>query len=405
MTKTATNNLLFTDVDFDTQLLRSLGHVYDKGADFSECIATAYQIEDGNYDSWHAAWLASAQKLETIGRKSILDGHIVSGRRALFRATEYYRQAEYFLRETPTASDNRELSLKLQDCFRLATSHIHPKAIILKVPFEDNHLAGYFMPADSSVANGTTLIFMAGYDSFAAEGFFLGGRAALSRGYNIVLFDGPGQGHTLRQFEIPMQPNWGEVIGSLLDHCDSLPGVDLDKTALIGRNFAGYLAANAAATEPRINALVADPGQHDMYHVIKRQLSHELISLVDNEKWDEFDTKMQIAFKTDQHLRFFFMTRAAAHGLEKPSEYMQALREYQLGDLITKITCPTAICASVDDATAYEQSQQLLEKLTCEKVFFDFSTVTKERNDSESDIAAPAMFYLRVFDWLDDIFR
>lgn len=387
--------LVFDDYDFDAQLLRSLGHTYDKGADFSECMATAYHIEDGNYNSWHQAWLRSAQRLEKIGNESLSQGHIVSGRRALFRATEYYRQAEYFLRENPQQSLCKQISEKIQACFRLAVNHIFPPASVLSIPYQDQHLSGYFFEAEESMRNNITLIILGGYDSYAEEAFFYGGRAALARGYNVVLFDGPGQGHALRRDGLLMTSQWHDVMTAVIDYLSKqeMP-IDPDKIACIGRNFASYLMAQAATKESRLAAIVLDPGQHDMQAILKQQLSPELIQLIDAKEWALFDEKVEEAFNKDAHLRYFFLSRAAAHGLSKASDYFKALEDYRLGDTIQQITCPTAVCSVEQDKLAYRQSKEMFEILNCQKQFILF-------NDEEGmDIAAPAAFYLKTFEWI-----
>src|SRR4051795_8458180 len=78
--------------------------------------------------------------------------------------------------------------------------------------------------------------------------------AALRRGYNCLLFDGPGQGRPLIHQGLHMRPNWESVVSAVLDTVLSYPNVDAQSVALAGWSFGGYLAPRAASGEHRIAA-------------------------------------------------------------------------------------------------------------------------------------------------------
>jgi len=83
--------------------------------------------------------------------------------------------------------------------------------------------------------------------------------AALRRGYNLLLLDGPGQGRSLIEQGLVMRPDWENVVGSVVDYALTRPEVDLKRIALMGWSFGGYLAPRAASAEHRLAACVADP--------------------------------------------------------------------------------------------------------------------------------------------------
>ena len=56
------------------------------------------------------------------------------------------------------------------------------------------------------------MVHVDGYDSNIQEMYFAHGAAALRRGYNCLLFDGPGQGRKLIRDGLPIRPDWENVV-------------------------------------------------------------------------------------------------------------------------------------------------------------------------------------------------
>ena len=80
---------------------------------------------------------------------------------------------------------------------------------------------------------------------------------------NCLTFEGPGQGRVIREQGLPFRPDWEHVVTSVVDHVQTLPGVDPTKIALMGLSMGGYLAPRAAAFEHRLVACVANGGIFD----------------------------------------------------------------------------------------------------------------------------------------------
>ena len=133
----------------------------------------------------------------------------------------------------------------------------------VEIPFEDTTLPGYFVTVDDSGAPRPTIVHTNGYDSTIQEMYFAHAPAAIRRGYNVLLFDGPGQGRNLIKDGIHIRPDWENVVRPVIDYALTRPEIDPDKIALAGWSFGGFLAPRAASFEHRIAALVADPGQWD----------------------------------------------------------------------------------------------------------------------------------------------
>ncbi|HUR05078.1 MAG TPA: dipeptidyl aminopeptidase, partial [Nonomuraea sp.] len=90
------------DPTFWYETLRSFGHIAYGGADFGEVLVTAQRITEGDYDSWHDEWLATADRVAAEAERSLAAGHEVSARDGFLRASNYYRSAEFFLHGDPS---------------------------------------------------------------------------------------------------------------------------------------------------------------------------------------------------------------------------------------------------------------------------------------------------------------
>src|SRR5208283_4651497 len=102
-------HVIFNDAQFNFQTLRLLGGAAIGDAEPGEVLSTAYRIREGDFENWTAEWLKTAQRVEDIAERCRESGHRVSAREADFRASNYYRTAEFYLHGDP--SDPRIIDL------------------------------------------------------------------------------------------------------------------------------------------------------------------------------------------------------------------------------------------------------------------------------------------------------
>ena len=62
-----------------------------------------------------------------------------------------------------------------------------------------------------------TLIAQTGFDGTGEEMFYSIGRAALERGYNLIIFEGPGQGGALRAQGLHFRHEWEKAVTPVVD--------------------------------------------------------------------------------------------------------------------------------------------------------------------------------------------
>jgi hypothetical protein len=185
--------LVFDDEFYEGQLERTLATAGAGLCDLGEAVSTARSIGNPSPDRWFEAWCARAEATCRIAEAA---GDRAGARSAYLRASEYYRQAYFFLRHDP--ADERLLAAygKHVETFRMAVTLLDAHVEQLAIPFGDTNPSGYFVAPDDSGRPRPTVLFPCGYDSTAEEGYQYV-PAALDRGFNAVVFEGPGQGGAL----------------------------------------------------------------------------------------------------------------------------------------------------------------------------------------------------------------
>jgi len=234
--------LVFKDPQYSFQTLRALGYAVSGGADVGEVLKTAYAIREGDDESWYREWLKTAELCEKSGADFLARGRKISARQEFFRASNYYRTAEFFLHTNP--QDPRIVTTwqKSRDSFRKAAQLADHPIVPIEIPFEGTTLPGYLCLVDRSQTKRPLLIVHSGFDGTAEELYFEAAYFAVQRGYNVLLFEGPGQGGVIRVQKLPFRPNWETVVTPVVDYALTLKEVGANKIALMGISFGGYLS-------------------------------------------------------------------------------------------------------------------------------------------------------------------
>jgi hypothetical protein len=228
--------IYFDDPEYDGQLLRTLDYA-SLGAQIGEAWAIAAQIRAGDAVSWYNAWSSYADRLYDLAVKSHAAGHRVSARNAFLRASNYYRTAYVFMFALPIDPRAIEAYEKQTYSFQKAAALFEQPIEVLKIPYANTTLPGYFIKPDPSNTARKSLLCTGGYDGTCEELFFIIAGGALNRGYNVLIFDGPGQGGALVMQKLPMRADWENVVTPVVDYLLTRPDVDAARIALYGGSF------------------------------------------------------------------------------------------------------------------------------------------------------------------------
>jgi len=390
--------IYFENPEYDGQFLRAVDHA-SLGAQIGEAWAIAAQIQAGDTTSWYNAWSCYADRLYKLAVKSRDTGHQVSARNAFLRASNYYRAAYIFMFALPVDPRVIEAYEKQTDAFQKAAGLFERPIEILKIPYENATLPGYFIKPDASSAPRKTLLCTGGYDGTCEELFFSIAGGALERGYNVLIFDGPGQGGALVVQKLPMRPDWEKVVTPVVDYLLTRRDVNPTGIALYGGSFGGYLAPRAAAFEHRLAGCIADAALFNPAAMSTKMFPPEIVSALEKNDvavLEPFFNKLE----EDVTQRFIFGRGMWVHGVATPWEYIKTFQAYSLAEVAGNIQCPTFVSEAENDRRR-GGGKELYNALQCPKEYVLFAA--SEGAGEHCEAGAREVFFRRMFDWLDPL--
>jgi len=161
-----------------------------------------------------------------------------------------------------------------------------------------------------------------GFDGSAEEMHYFGAAAAQERGYYVLSFDGPGQPAARHRDGLVFRPNWEHVVTPVIDWLRERPEVDESRIAILGASMGGYLAARAAALEPRLAALMAVDGVYDLGEISVGNLPmprEEAEGLLRADSAPEVDAAIDAMMASNATVRWGVNQGMLATGLDSPT--------------------------------------------------------------------------------------
>lgn len=408
----STAPVFFQNETFNFEFLLRLGATFEQAADIGECFAVAANITDGDFASWCDAWVEMGDRLKAIGNASDAAGSRISAREAYLRASSYYASATWLSLGTDSP-DRLVTTWELhRECLDAFLARLDVPAELVEIPYEDTTLPGYALRVDASGTQRPWLILNNGSDGSDTDMWTFGAAAALRRGYNVLIFDGPGQNAALFRQNLYFRPDWEAVITPVVDYLLSRPDVDPQRIALSGVSQAGYWVPRAVAFEHRIAAAVADPGVFDVgtswranfppeFDEVLQQLyaasGDELAELIEG-----IDAAIQGEAASSPDLAFTIKFRTYPYGTGSVAEMLRLLRDYTLEGVLDGVTCPVLITDPEGEAFWPGQSDQVYEALPN-----DIGTLARFTAAEGADLhCEPKALGRRsqvIFDWLDEV--
>ena len=298
------------------------------------------KLREGDDESWHREWLKLAEGRKKPGTTSWA-GKENQRQAGVLQGLQLLPDGRVFLHTNP--EDPRIVSVwqKSRDSFRKAAKLADHPIIPVEIPFEGTTLPGYLCLVDRTGAKRPLLIVHSGFDGTVEEVYYGTAFFAIQRGYNVLLFEGPGQGRVIRVQKIPFRPNWESVLTPVVDFALSRREVDSKRMALMGISFGGYLAPRAVAFEKRIMACIANGGVYD-FHASARLTPEDEKDLDSPKGSEEFDRFIYEKMKTDPSFRWIMANGLFTFRAKSPSEWLKMTRPYTMKDVAGKIDLPHA---------------------------------------------------------------
>jgi len=346
---------------FDSYFTRVMGRGNYGGSAVGECYETASRIVDGDFQSFTNAWEVTAKRVEAIGRDCLEKGHVVSARDAFLRATTYWGATTMYA--SPADPRQRTSYENERACFREAAKLFDPPIEVVNIPYEDGRtLPGYFMLGGKAGEKRPTVLVLGGGDSALEELYGVSPAGAQKRGYNVLMFEVPGQKAMF--FDYPnlyFRPDSEVPIGRVVDYALSRPEVDPKKIALIGASFGGYFAPRAAAFEKRLAAVIALPIIWDVQAMVIEMLGLDPAKPYPRDLESRIDMSQSMVrtiVKSDIRLRSGCANTTIA-------EWLDGMREFTLEGHEKDITCPLLVIAGESE---FNPSRMEKEKLQWKQV-------------------------------------
>jgi Esterase FrsA-like len=404
---------LFAQSDLNFETLFTLGSAGYGCSEVGEVVATVNRINAGgaSYQTYYDSFMAMARSVDALAGRELDAGHTASARSAFLRAASYYDACLFFVLGTTSRALEADVYADMQRCWDLATQLFDPPFERVKIPYGRTWMPGYLLRPDTRPVRRPTVILNNGSDAQNVDLYAFGGAAALERGYNALIFEGPGQGSMLFEREIPLRVDWEHVVTPVVDYLSSRPDVDRKRIAITGWSLCGESVIRAAAFEHRLAAVVADPGVLDAWLAWPAQV-RDLFP--PGAMKEEVNGEWQAVIPhLDAVSRFTLMKRAELYARQfllagragRVFTDLWLLGMIQMALNVSKVaplvTSPTLVTGYQDDQFVPGQARSVYKLLRSRKAYHYFTSADgAEYHDAPM---APQTRNQVVFDWLDGI--
>ncbi|OKK21950.1 hypothetical protein AMK16_01505 [Streptomyces sp. CB00455] len=323
------------------------------------------------------------------------------------RAAQYYGQALFFVLGSDTPGSEEQLYKAGRGAWDTFCDLCEPAAVKATVPYGTTPLPVWFFRPDESNTPRPTVILTNGSDGQNVDMWTYGVPAALERGWNALVYDGPGQGQLLFVDRVVFTPTWEKVVAPLIDWLSARPEVDTGKIALTGLSMAGDLVPRAGAFEPRIAALVAMPGcvepwlgfppeirqiltptKEETNTIWNKEVAPHLpaeAAAVMKKRFEPFSVPAMLEARQGKLFTDFYT----------PATRIQALT---ITSVVGRIKAPTLVLDYEDEQFYPGQARRLYDQLTSPK---DYVKLTAAQGAQlHCSPMAPQLHCEVVFDWL-----
>lgn len=382
------------------QALTAFGAVAYGTSDFGELTTIVDRINarGATYDAIYDVWTASGERAGAYADAALARGRTVTARSAYLRAAAYHNQALFFVLGTRGPDREQKTYRAMNDAWASAASLFDPAIEPVAIPYEAAAMPGWFMTPSGSDVPRPTIIINNGSDGQNVDVYAFGGAAAVERGWNALIFEGPGQGSMLFERGIPFRPDWEAVVTPIVDYLLTRADVDPARIAISGWSMGGELVARAAAFEHRLAAVVLDPGVTDV--LASWPLPKALIELVNAGKRREVNEGWAEAMRgANAEQRFTLAKRSEIFRAPDTFTLIRDLQAYSNTDVIGRITAPTLVCSPQFEEFYPGQPEQLYALLDAPKELVRFTVA--EGAQFHCEPMAPTRRNEIVYDWLE----
>jgi hypothetical protein len=391
------------DADFDFEIRTALGQCEEGAGIPGEILATAPHVRRGDHEGWYATWRALGDRAGDVADAAAEAGHPASAAGAYLRASAYLSVA---VNATSALADDDRMTAAFRSQRSAWESFVDlaPADVDrVTIPYEGGTMPGYLFRQGAGSSPARTLVAVNGSDGSLAGLWAAAVAPALRRGWNVLVFDGPGQQSMLFDKGIPFRPDWEHVLTPVFDALAARDDVDAERIALYGISQGGYWVARGITAEHRFAAAVTDPGVTDVAASWTRHIPGPLLTTLDTGDDAAFDREMALGMRFSTGTRRTWRFRARPYGTTGYADTIRAVREYTVVDTARLITAPLLVLSPEGEQFWPGQAEQLAALAPEHATLVRFTAA--EGADGHCQPLARALTAQRMFDWLDELVR
>jgi len=355
------------------------------GGELSDIQPVSDRINDS------ASW---KRELIALGDKAISENRLQN-------AIAYYRMSEFFM------YDDDADKLKY---YRLATKLFYQhyaeyfeagKVERLSVPYEGAPLPVLHVKAVGPRKD--TILLHGGNDSYFEE-FFFPMLYFAQNGFEVYLFEGPGQGGVIREQGIHFTSRWEKPVKAVLNT------LSLSDITIIGASLGSMLALRAAAFDHRIRRVICwsiFPSflSAALYAVPKRvrgliswMLRHHCKGIINR--------RMEKMMDQDQTAHWAIRHGMYAYEASTPFDYLKKLDEFQMVNIGDKITQDVLVIgAEKDHFIPKELYKDELDALTNVRSLTYRLFTSREYGEAHCNAGNPRLCFDTMMSWIEQIIK
>ncbi|WP_218668902.1 S9 family peptidase [Variovorax sp. KK3] len=260
----------FDDPNMDLFFMAAMSWGPTGGLDIGQAHYVASNIQDGDADSWIAAFsnygdLQNQQAENWKGK-----GWKREAGEARLKAFASYRSAWQFAAPGEVFAS---IYARHKAAFATAMKELEMPATFFGVPYKGQQLPGVYF--QNAARNAPVVLVIGGADTCFEDLFLTCGRNLLDRGYSVALVDLPGQGINQANglyWEAEAEKPIAATIDLLVDRFGAKPG----RIALLGLSLGGYFVARAAGHEKRVATVMASTPFPDPADLFEKSVRHAM---------------------------------------------------------------------------------------------------------------------------------
>jgi len=355
------------------------------GGELSDVQPVAERIIDST--SWK-------RELIALGDKAISENRVQN-------AIAYYRMSEFFMYdEDPDKLKYYRLAKKL--FYQHYAEHFESRKVErLSVPYEGRQLP--VMHADAVGSKKDTILLHGGNDSYFEE-FFFPMLYFAENGFEVYLFEGPGQGGVVREQGMRFTSRWEKPVKAVLD------AFALDNVTIIGASLGSMLALRAAAFDDRLRRVICwSIFPHYLsvaMHAVPRNLRGLLHWMLRHNCRGIINGRVRRLMTQDQTVDWAIRHGMFAYEARTPFDCLKKLDEFQMIDIGDKVTQDVLVIgAEKDHFIPKELYKEELDALTNVRSLTYRLFTAREHGEAHCNVGNPKLCFDTMMSWIEQILK